>query len=91
MLYFDPQNEEIKNIIRDIVTRGNPVKQAVVVRNLVYIVPDSKDYGFCKEVTEIIGDPIEPCIQYGFIEYMFKLGETKINEYFGTIEYILEN
>lgn len=88
ILYFGA-NESIKNTLKTIVAEGDVIKQSVIIRNLVYNI--TKDYDFCKEIINSIGNPDQPCIQYAFIEYMFKLGKEKINSHFSTIDHILEH
>lgn len=90
MLYFDPKNDKAKDTIREIMTRNNVVQQAVVVRNLVYIIPDAKDYEFCKEIIAQVEEKQVPAMQYAMIEYMYKLGGDKLQTHFQLIDKILE-
>jgi hypothetical protein len=72
--YYPKTEEDLNTTIKKISDDNeNPGIQAQLIENLVYLIPESKDYTLCEEVIAKFKDTENPLIQNALVRYIFRL------------------
>ena len=80
MSFYFPDDESIITLFRQVSEDTNKGIQAGLIENLVYLIPDHKNYELCKEIITKFENEKEEVIQKALVYYMFKLGKLKLTQ-----------
>ena len=82
LTFHYPKTEEDLNTTIEKISNDdeNPGIQAQLIENLVYLIPDSKDYTLCEEVIAKFKYTENPLIQNALVRYIFRLWNHKIEK-----------
>ena len=80
LFYYPKTEDDLTTTVRILSNDDNPWIQAQLVDNLIYLIPDNKDYDLCKEMISKFKTTEIPIIQLALVRYMFRLWNKKIEE-----------
>ena len=78
--YYPKTEADLTVAIRALSDDINPGIQAQLIDNMIYLIPDTKDYDLCKEIIAKFKTANNPIIQNALARYMFRLGNTKLEK-----------
>ena len=90
LAFYYPEDKDIEEQIKKLSEDKCIWIQAYLITNLVYLIPDSKNYLLCEGIVNKFRDNSNSTIDRSLVRYMFRLGNKKLEANLDFLEKIIE-
>lgn len=89
LAFYYPKDEDLENRILELSDDPCIWIRAYLITNLVYLIPDSKNYPLCQKIIDKFKEDTNPSIELAIIRYMFRLWNEKLENNLDLLENIM--